>query len=95
MAALTALVAVIIDVQFNQIVDQAYADKDAKAAFFGEFFAYLSILALAFQVLAAPRVLRSLGVVPALFLAATLGSLMTAMSRGDERRFTRWICSPT
>ena len=85
MAALTALVAVIIDVQFNQIVDQAYADKDAKAAFFGEFFAYLSILALAFQVLAAPRVLRSLGVVPALFFlpaSMALGSLAVLVVPG-------------
>lgn len=78
MAALAATVAAVIDVQFNQIVDQAFADKDAKTAFFGQFFAGLSAFALVFQIFVAPRVLRSTGVTSALlFLPASmaLGSL--------------------
>jgi len=73
MAALVAIVAAIIDVQFNHIVDAVYPSKDAKTAFFGQFFAYLSAFAFLFQVTVTPRVLRSLGVIPALlFLPASM-----------------------
>jgi len=73
MAALVAIVAAIIDVQFNYIVDAVYPGKDAKTAFFGQFFAYLSAFAFLFQVTVTPRVLRSLGVIPALlFLPASM-----------------------
>ena len=68
MAALVAVVAAIIDVQFNHIVDTAFPDKDEKTAFFGQFFAVLSAIAFLFQVLATPRILRSWGVIPALLL---------------------------
>jgi ATP:ADP antiporter, AAA family len=67
MAALVAVVAAVIDVQFNDIVDQAFADKDAKTAFFGQFFALLGVFAFIFQLWATPRILRALGVVSALF----------------------------
>ncbi|MBT3345931.1 MAG: hypothetical protein HN712_15200 [Gemmatimonadetes bacterium] len=73
MGGLVAIVAAIIDVQFNDIVDSAFTDRDAKTAFFGEFFAGLSAFALLFQLLVTPRVLRSLGVTSALlFLPASM-----------------------
>jgi len=78
MAALTAVVAAVVDIQFNSIVDQVFTDKDAKTAFFGEFFAYLSICALIFQVLLTGRILRSMGVIWALLvlpLSMAAGSL--------------------
>lgn len=74
MAALSAVVAAVVDVQFNQIASQAFPSKDAKTAFFGEFFAYLSLLAFLVQVLLTPRILRRLGVTPALlFLPLSMG----------------------
>jgi AAA family ATP:ADP antiporter len=85
MAALAAAVAAIIDVQFNQIVDQAFGDKDAKTAFFGRFFAGLSFFALLFQVFLAPRVLRSVGVTSALMflpVSMALGSLAVLVVPG-------------
>ena len=73
MAAMAAVVAAIIDVQFNSIVDQVYPGIDAKTAFFGRFFAYLNVFAVLFQALVTPRILRSLGVIPALlFLPASM-----------------------
>ncbi|MFT5086068.1 MAG: AAA family ATP:ADP antiporter [Planctomycetota bacterium] len=78
MAALAAAVAAVADVQFNAIVELAYPDKDAKTAFFGQFFAVLNIFAILFQVLVTPRILRSLGVIPALLflpLSMAAGSL--------------------
>ena len=78
MAALAAAVAAVIDVQFNQIVDAAFTDTDAKTAFFGQFFDGLSAFALVFQIFAAPKVLRSTGVTSALLflpVSMALGSL--------------------
>ena len=73
MAALVAVVAAIVDVQFNDIADRAFPSKDAKTAFFGQFFAYLSALAFLFQVFVTPRFLRKFGVVSALlFLPVSL-----------------------
>jgi AAA family ATP:ADP antiporter len=74
MAGLSAVVAAIVDVQFNQIANLAFPAKDAKTAFFGEFFAYLSLLAFLVQIFVTPRVLRSLGVSSALlFLPLSMG----------------------
>ena len=78
MAALTAVVAAIVDVQFNDIVDRIFPAKDAKTAFFAQFFAYLNIFAFFFQLLLTPRILRALGVNAALLflpLSMALGSL--------------------
>ena len=75
MAALTAVVAAIADVQFNQIASEVYPAKDDKTAFFGEFFAYLNGFAFLFQLLVTPRVLRLFGVGTALmFLPLSLGA---------------------
>ncbi len=83
MAALAAAVAAVADVQFNAIVELAYPDKDAKTAFFGQFFAILNIFAILFQVLITPRILRSLGVIPALLflpLSMAAGSLAVLLT---------------
>ena len=78
MAALIAIVAAIIDVQFNQLVDEHFPDTEQKTAFFGQVLALLSAVAFLFQVFAAPRILRSLGVVSALLflpVSMALGSV--------------------
>ncbi|MCZ6632984.1 MAG: Npt1/Npt2 family nucleotide transporter [bacterium] len=68
MVALTAVVAAIADVQFNQIASEMFETKDAKTAFFGSFFAYLNGFAFLFQLLITPRILQSLGVGTALMV---------------------------
>lgn len=71
---LIAVVAVIVDVQFNQLVNQAFDTQDAKTAFFGTFFAALSAFSFIFQLFVTPRILERLGVGSALtFLPAALG----------------------
>lgn len=77
MAAIAAMIAAVIDVQFNEVVDRAFVTKDAKTAFFGSFFAYLNAFAFLFQLLLTPRILRVAGVGTALFflpIAMGLGS---------------------
>ncbi len=84
-AGLTAVVATVADVQFNDIVNLAFPTKDAKTAFFGEFFAYLSAFAFLFQLLATSRILRSLGVGAALLflpLGLAVGSLAVLFTPG-------------
>ncbi|MFT5366421.1 MAG: AAA family ATP:ADP antiporter [Candidatus Latescibacterota bacterium] len=61
-AGVVAIVAAIADVQFNGIVDATFVSKDEKAAFFGNFFAYLNGFAFLFQLLITPRILNRLGV---------------------------------
>ena len=85
MAALVAIVAAIIDVQFNQIVDEHFPDVEQKTAFFGQVLALLSAFALLFQVVATPRILRSMGVVSALLflpISMALGSAAVLMVPG-------------
>jgi ATP:ADP antiporter, AAA family len=77
MVALGAIVSVTVDIQFNAIVDEAFATTDDKAAYFGLFFAMLNAVAFAFQLVGTPRILRRLGVGHALFVlpaALALGS---------------------
>jgi HEAT repeat protein len=97
--ALIAVIAVIVDIQFNEIVDRSFTDKDAKTAFFGEFFAHLSAFGFLFQLVATPWILRSLGVgvaIQVLPVAMGLGSaaivflpsLLTAMlAKGADGSF--------
>ncbi len=61
-AALAAAVAVIVDIQFNDVVDRAYASRDDKAAFFGTFFALLNAAMLVVQLLVTRRAIATLGV---------------------------------
>ena len=78
LTALIAFVAVVVDVQFNELVDRAYPNQDDKTAFFGDFFGYLSALSLVFQLFITPYVLRGLGAgvaVAILPAAVGLGSL--------------------
>ncbi len=84
-AALVAMIAAIIDVQFNQIVDEAFPSTDAKTAFFAQFFASLSAFAFVFQLLVTPRVLRRWGVASALMflpLSMALGSFAILLVPG-------------
>ena len=69
---LTGVVSALVDIQFNYAVDEHFAGIDAKAAFFGQFFAILSALAFIFQLLVAPRVLRFAGVGAALLVLPLL-----------------------
>jgi ATP:ADP antiporter, AAA family len=85
MAGIMALVAAVVDVQFNDIIERTITDKDAKTAFFGNFFAYLSIFAFFFQIFLTPRILRSLGVTSALLvlpLSLGLGSAAILVAPG-------------
>ena len=59
---LIATVAVIVDIQFNEMVDRAFDNQDAKTAFFGSFFAYLSGVSFLIQLFATPWLLRTVGV---------------------------------
>ena len=49
-AGLVAVVAVIADIQFNEIVDAAFETKDEKTVFFGTFFAYLNGFSFFFSI---------------------------------------------
>ena len=85
MAALAAAVAAVVDVQFNQIVDQSFPTSEEKTAFFGQFFASLNLLVFLFQLVVAPRILRSLGVTSALVflpLSMAMGSLAVLLVPG-------------
>lgn len=82
---LIAAVAVVVDVQFNELVDRSFAEQDAKTAFFGSFFAALSAFSFLFQVLFTSRILQSFGVGPAMTIlpaAMGLGSLGLLMVPG-------------
>ncbi|MCK6547571.1 MFS transporter, partial [Myxococcota bacterium] len=68
-----AIVSVAVEIQFNEVVDRTFTTTDAKTAFFGEMLAWLSAFAFLFQLFATPRILRAVGVGPALlFLPASL-----------------------
>ena len=67
MGALVAVVAVVADIQFNEIVNAAFETKDEKTAFFGRFFAYLNGFSFVFQLLMTPWILKRFGVGCALF----------------------------
>ena len=80
MTALIAAVAVIVDIQFNEMVDRSFGDQDAKTAFFGSFFAYLSGLSFVIQLFATPLLLRTAGVgVSILILPVAMGLGSAAM----------------
>jgi AAA family ATP:ADP antiporter len=74
-AGLIAVVSVIVDIQFNELVDRAYPDQDAKTAFFGQFFAILSTLGFLFQLALTPVILRRLGVGVAVLILPVLTGL--------------------
>ena len=85
MGALVAVVAVVADIQFNEIVDAAFESKDEKTAFFGHFFAYLNGFSLAFQLLVTPWILKRFGVGCALFflpVSMALGAVGVLLMAG-------------
>lgn len=85
MGALVAVVAVVADIQFNEIVDAAFESKDEKTAFFGTFFAYLNGFSLAFQLLVTPWILKRFGVGCALFflpMSMALGAVGVLLMAG-------------
>jgi ATP:ADP antiporter, AAA family len=63
--------------QFRAVAQQFLINKDAMAAFFGSFYGYAGLLALAVQVLLTPRIVRHFGIRIALLilpLALVLGT---------------------
>ncbi len=77
-AGLVAIVTAVADFQYKDVANRAFPSKDAKTAFFGEFFACLNAFVFLFQLLLTPRILRTLGVGAALLflpLSLALGSL--------------------
>jgi ATP:ADP antiporter, AAA family len=54
--------------QFKAIAKESFANKDLLASFFGEFYFYAGLLALAFQFLLTTRLLRRFGIGSMLFL---------------------------
>lgn len=78
-AGVIAFTAVFVDIQFNDIVDRHFEGSDAKAAFFGAFFAWVSGFSLIFQLIATPWLLRRHGVGTAMSIlpgALGLGSVV-------------------
>ncbi len=73
-----SLVTAIAGWQFKAIAKQFYQEKDAIAAFFGEFYFWAGLAGLLIQLLLTSRFLRKFGLGPALFIvpvALTLGSI--------------------
>ena len=66
--ALTVMVSTFVDFQFNWVVSEQFPEKDARTAFFGDFFFYLGLLSLALQLLLASRILRKFGVGAAILI---------------------------
>ena len=54
--------------QFKALAKHFFANKNAMAVFFGDFYLYAGILALLFQLLLSTRLLRRFGIAPMLFL---------------------------
>ncbi len=65
---MSSFVTTIAGWQFKAIAKQAYAQKDALAAFFGDFNFYAGIICLLAQLLLTSRVLRRFGIGTALFV---------------------------
>lgn len=78
MVGLAAVASALVDLQFNAVVDAAFPTTDAKAAYFGRFFAVLNACAFLFQLFLTPRILRRLGVGSALFVLPALLGLGSA-----------------
>lgn len=66
--ASTIIVTTLVDFQFNHVLQKNFADKDARTAFLGFFYALLLILSYLFHVLATNRVLKNFGIRAALMI---------------------------
>lgn len=60
--SVTVMVSTIVDFQFNKVVANAFDDKDALTAFFGDFFFYLSLASLGLQLVFSSRIIRRFGI---------------------------------
>ena len=58
----------LVNWQFRALAKHFFANKNAMAIFFGDFYFYAGILALLFQLLLSTRLLRRFGIAPMLFL---------------------------
>jgi AAA family ATP:ADP antiporter len=79
---LSIVVAQIVDLQFNWVVERATSDLDQRTAFFGNFYSVTGLAAVVFQLLLTSRIQRSLGVgfalrvLPVTLTAGTIGLLI-------------------
>jgi AAA family ATP:ADP antiporter len=65
---LSLIISNLIDYQFNVVVEQAYASKDARTAFFGSFTAWVNALSFILQFFLTSQLLRRLGIGATLLL---------------------------
>lgn len=71
--SLSAIVTLIVDFQFKVVIQQAFHNRDALAAFFGSFYAYVGLFSFCIQFLAGSRIFEKYGLRMALlFLPMTL-----------------------
>jgi ATP/ADP translocase len=66
------VVTTLIDFQFNSIMEHQIADKDARTAFFGLFFASLMVFSFLFHTFLTSRILRKFGIRIALLITPFL-----------------------
>ena len=59
---ITVLATTIVDFQFSKVAGQAYLEKDALTGFFGSYYAYISAIAVLFQLLVTGGLLKRFGV---------------------------------
>jgi ATP/ADP translocase/HEAT repeat protein len=64
----SVIVSTLIDYQFKAAAKEAYPSKDALAAFFGSYYAWLSVVTLLAQVWLTRRLFMGLGLTPSLLL---------------------------
>ncbi len=76
------MVSTLIDNQFNAVVENAIAEKNARTAFFGGFMAWLNAVSFVLQLIVASHVLRGIGVAMSLLLlpvGLAFGSVATLL----------------
>ena len=62
------VISMIVDFQFNVVIERTYATKDAKTAFFSSFFAWVNVLTFVLQFFLTGALLRRLGIGVALLI---------------------------
>ena len=82
---LTLMVAQIVDLQFNWVVEQHTSTLDERTAYFGFFFSVMGALAFLFQIVFTGRILRNLGISFALRVLPTslgIGTVLLLAAAG-------------
>jgi ATP/ADP translocase len=64
----SVVVSTLIDFQFKAVAKVAYPSKDGLTAFFGSYYAWVSIITLFSQVVLTGKLISSFGLIPSLFL---------------------------